>query len=228
MVSSGTSKTAQFELAEQWDEIIQVLRADLFGDTLPENLVLLPDRSGTNGGSFEANGWVTPNGTIHVIHANKDYFSRPTEFWMGWIIHNAAHAAQFKKYNTLAIQGYHDKIWAEIMEFLGLIPSDDVEKQGKKTGKVIKAQFPVSGGKFDKMIRANEPMLNLKIKSFTETNIDKGNRKDNKVNYYCPGCHKPVYGGRGRVLICVECNPELKKLIEMGMIKPMATVKQEE
>ncbi|MEY7395841.1 SprT-like domain-containing protein [Pantoea stewartii] len=81
------------------------------------------------------------------IALNPSYFAVvPLVEIMQTLVHEMTHAWQFH-FGKPGRRGYHNKEWAELMESVGLMPSDTGQPGGKKTGEKM-ADYPIEGGKF--------------------------------------------------------------------------------
>jgi predicted SprT family Zn-dependent metalloprotease len=65
------------------------------------------------------------------------------------LVHQMCHALEIQD-NPKATPTHHSKKWGEMMEKIGLMPSDTGNPDGKRTGKKM-SQFVLAGGQFEKM-----------------------------------------------------------------------------
>jgi hypothetical protein len=85
--------------------------------------------------------------------------------------------------------GYHNREWAQLMERIGLMPSDTGAPGGKRTGQRM-THYVVSDGPFDKAFRART----FTVPYYDRIGESDVTRKKRKVAYTCPSCDDKVWG----------------------------------
>ena len=129
------------------------LFAKLFGNELSEPLITLARKPGMIG-AFCANRFRSRAGdNAHEIILNPQYLSSRSDFVsLSTLAHEMAHQwrEEFGPENragSKGSRGYHDAIWAECMERIGLMPSDTGKSGGKRTGPRV-SHYVIEDGPF--------------------------------------------------------------------------------
>ena len=120
---------------------------DLFEGKLPD-VILTAQRINKTMGYFSADRWAGKDGeTRHEIAINPEYVANSAMIEMlQTIAHEQAHLFQHV-YGSPSRKSYHNSEWSELMEGIGLMPSDTGAPGGKRTGQKM-ADYPIEGGKF--------------------------------------------------------------------------------
>lgn len=85
---------------------------------------------------------------VDEIAINPSYFAiRSIRDTLSTLVHEMVHQWQ-NKYGKPGRRGYHNKEWAEKMELIGLMPSNNGEPGGKKTGEQM-THYIICGASFD-------------------------------------------------------------------------------
>ena len=119
----------------------------LFAGELPQPLLTF-QREKNVFGYFSFQRWQgADGGHTHEIALNPMYFltHNPLEL-MQTIVHEMCHLWQYE-FGEPSRSGYHNAQWAEKMESIGLMPSDNGQPGGKKTGQRM-SDYPIPGGRF--------------------------------------------------------------------------------
>jgi hypothetical protein len=96
--------------------------------------------------------------------------------------------------------GYHNKQWAQLMERIGLMPSDTGAPGGKRTGQRMH-HYVLDGGPFENASAARAFVVPY-FDRVGETNITRAKRK---VAYTCPSCEDKVWGKPDVQPHCGKC-----------------------
>ncbi len=98
-------------------------------------------------GYFSFQRWDGHEGQRHEIAINPNYFitHKPLEFYQT-LVHEMCHQWQYE-HGSPSRRSYHNREWADKMEYMGLMPSSTGEPGGKKTGQKI-SDYPIPGGRF--------------------------------------------------------------------------------
>lgn len=121
----------------------------LFESKLP-HVMLTITRNKKTYGFFRPDGFADVDGTLyHELALNPEYFvaSSPLEFYQT-VVHEQAHIYQHI-YGKPPRRCYHNKEWADLMQSIGLMPSDTGKVGGKRTGQHM-MDYPIENGKFIK------------------------------------------------------------------------------
>lgn len=126
---------------------------DHFNRTLFDNqlsqVLLTFQREKNVMGYFSFKRWDGREGQCHEIAINPNYFitHKPLEFYQT-LVHEMCHQWQYE-FGTPSRRSYHNREWADKMEYIGLMPSSTGEPGGKKTGQKV-SDYPIPGGRFSK------------------------------------------------------------------------------
>lgn len=120
---------------------------ELFRNELPYCLLTFQREKSTMG-YFSPERWANKDGYIcHEIAINPSYFAghRFVEIFQT-LVHEMCHLWQYV-YGTPSRGTYHNKEWSDKMVSIGLIPTSNGEKGGKRTGQKM-GDYPEEGGLF--------------------------------------------------------------------------------
>ena len=225
--------TVQFKTL---DDLYQFYNTALFNGELPECIVNMSRHNNTYG-FFAAGRWKADGEgekkIVHEISLNPDYLDRPFVEWHATFVHEMCHLWQ-QDFGHPSRAAYHNKEWAWKMEEVGLIPSDDGEPGGKKTGQHVHHYIQPEGRfikAFNRLTQETLEALRLKyLPAFphpeparrrvrsgsgaaggeTGEGGDEGGGEEgaekytSKKKYSCP-CGNNVWGRPGLKIVCGEC-----------------------
>lgn len=119
----------------------------LFDEQLPDCIITL-QRSNPSRGYFSAERFTNLDGLkIDEVALNPAYFAVvPLVKIMEELVHQLCHLWQFH-FGTPGRGRYHNKEWADKMEFIGLMPSDTGQPEGKKVGDMM-SNYAIDDGAF--------------------------------------------------------------------------------
>ena len=167
-------------------------------------------------GSFVPESWTNAkNETIHQIILNPYIFEQEPIALHIAIVHNMLHAYL---YNPEVTQnpGYHDKVFAQLSEEIGLPASITGEPGGRKTGQKI-LHYYTQGGLFIKAYY-DSPKEFIEYRPLDLESPQKS--KKNKADYLCPNCYLKLYGQPKHKVICGDCKINYDRMIFMIEIEP--------
>lgn len=120
---------------------------DLFDGTLPSVLIVLQRQAKTMG-YVSPERWENSHGEkTHELAVNPEYFlGYPLMEVLQTLAHESVHILQHIA-GTPGRRGYHNQEWADMMEAIGLIPTDTGRPGGKRTGEKV-TDYAVIGGRF--------------------------------------------------------------------------------
>lgn len=182
----------------------------LFGNSLKQCILTL-NRSRNTHGYFCPEVW-TDDGEHKAaeIALNPDFMlNGDTERTMreiySTLVHEMCHLWQEME-GTAPRRCYHNKDFAEKMEFVGLITSSTGEKGGKRTGQHV-SHYILEGGDYDKAFAEMpaEYILPFKTCFSMQKNHKKVKKAPAKVTYICPVCGQEVRGKEGLNIVCGDC-----------------------
>lgn len=124
---------------------------DFFNATLFENLLpdlLLTLQRGNNTFGYFAPERFAGESNISELAMNPDYFgARSLADTLSTLVHEMCHVWQHHTPAKKCRGGYHDRVWGEKMEEIGLMPSNTGLPGGKKTGQQM-THYIIRGGRF--------------------------------------------------------------------------------
>lgn len=134
---------AYTELQQAYD----FFNVTLFDQMLPDMLITL--QRGKNTFGYFAPDRFTGESNLSELAMNPDYFGgRSLADTLSTLVHEMVHVWQ---YHTPGVKkcrgGYHDRVWGEKMELVGLMPSNTGMPGGKKTGQQM-THYIIRGGRF--------------------------------------------------------------------------------
>ncbi len=183
----------------------------LFGSALPSCVLVLHRKRGAYG-YFWGDTWSEREGkriTDEIALNPETFKDRSIAEMLSTLVHEMCHLKQYH-FGKPSRGGYHNREWAQMMEEVGLIPSDSGQPGGKKTGQSM-THYIETGGAFeiacDKLI----------AKGFTmpwqaRTHDEKTTKKKaaSKTKYTCPECGVNAWAKPDVSLICGECMDRMK------------------
>lgn len=207
----------------------------LFNDELPE-VVLNFSRKARSMGFYAAGRWERADGSAErtdEISINPDTLTRfPPRETAATLVHEMCHQWRRRQPNP-SRAGYHDHVWADKMESIGLMPSDTGKPGGKRVGQKM-ADYPIEGGKFVRAFEAMPPKFLLPWRSDgpaepprrgrgrggvgeSAEGADAGDSGDaaapnqrprdrSKLKYTCGPCGANVWGKPGLKIACIDCS----------------------
>jgi predicted SprT family Zn-dependent metalloprotease len=196
------SKTPTKRTYDDFDDAYAYFNKRLFGGRLPPCLITVrPHRGGY--GYFSSERFASRDGKeIHdEIALNIRYFEKrtPCEI-LSTLVHEMVHLEQ-AHFGSPSRNGYHNREWAQLMERVGLMPSDTGTPGGKRTGQRM-AHYIVPDGPFDKAMHARS----FTVPYYDRVGENEITRKKRKVTYTCPSCEDKVWGKQDVQVHCGKCD----------------------
>lgn len=120
----------------------------LFQNRLPPCLITLQREKRTLG-YFSRKRFINKeNKHVDELAMNPSYFAiRTIEETLSTLVHEMTHVEQ-EYYGKPSRNGYHNKEWGDLMQRVGLCPSNTGQKGGKRTGQKM-SHYIIKGGAFD-------------------------------------------------------------------------------
>ena len=202
------------------DQAYAFFNAKLFGNALPECMIVLQRKGKNNLGYFHperfferynntGKGKKSKVKTVSELSLNPDNFvGRSDAHILSTLVHEMAHVWQFHCTDKYPSGGYHDKKWGAKMDELGLTPSNTGKPGGKRTGRQM-THFIVDGGAFDKACRS---FLKSNRLHWTSALLPAQSSKRNKAKYTCPDCGMNAWAKPDINIVCGECNQQLEEV----------------
>lgn len=123
----------------------------LFDGKLPDLLITL--QRGRNTFGYYAHDRFVGESQVSELAMNPDYFGgRSLADTLSTLAHEMVHVWQYKTPDVKRCRsGYHDRIWGQKMEDIGLMPSNTGAPGGKKTGQQM-THYIIRGGRFQSAV----------------------------------------------------------------------------
>lgn len=182
----------------------------LFGDALTQ-VVLTLNRSRNVYGYFCPAVW-TDGGELKAaeIALNPDFIAegdeeRTIKEVYSTLVHEMCHLWQEME-GTAPRRCYHNKDFAEKMEYVGLMTSNTGKEGGKRTGQNM-SHYIIENGAYDKAFAEMPAEYTLPFKTCfsMQKNRKKVKKAPAKVTYVCPICGQKVRGKEGLNIVCGDC-----------------------
>ena len=155
-------------------------------------------------GAFAPNRFESRTGeSAHEIILNPHYLAQREDFEsLSTLVHEMAHQWREElgpvgRRRTKGARGYHDLVWAECMERVGLMPSDTGAPDGKRTGPRV-SHYVIEGGPFERTAReliASGFVIRWRDIPIAPEGNDPGNdaaakpkSQKSRVKFSCPDC----------------------------------------
>ena len=192
------------------DDAYKFFNKQLFDNKLPECMIVL-HRKKSSRGYFHAERYVEKSELkdkkkkikyIDELALNPDDFNRPDIAILSTLAHEMAHVWRHHCHEKKSKGGYHDKVWANKMEEIGLMPSDSGREGGKRTGQRV-THYIIKNGKFEKHCLSFLKNKSIKLSSFQLPSNSKDGNK-NKIKYSC-SCGYNIWGKADLDISCNEC-----------------------
>lgn len=181
----------------------------LFGDKLP-GVILVVHRKRNAHGYFWAEQWAKKDGEekLPEIALNPETMGRSEKEVLSTLVHEMVHHQQ-QVFGTPPKSAYHNKEWADMMDAVGLQPTTDGTKDGKRTGRNC-THLIVKSGAFDTACGKLLKTKGFDMSWFVRPAISLKKRDLSKVKHTCPGCGLKVWGKLGISVTCSSCEEELE------------------
>lgn len=194
-----------------FEDLFNYYNSELFDGELPEVMINM-SRKKNSLGYFAPDRWksATNEEKIHEISLNPDHLDGPVDDWHSTLVHEMAHLWRQIQGGKIT-NGYHDKVWGNKMEAIGLMPSNTGAPGGKKTGQkmdhyilpghqFIKAFEKIQGEDFSELVLPFLPT----VPSVKVTKEGKPSKQGQKIKYTC-SCGNNVWGKSDMRLSCDDC-----------------------
>jgi SprT-like family len=183
-------KTPTKRTYDDFDAAYAYFNKRLFGGRLPPCLITVRPHRGAYG-YFSSERFGSRDGKeIHdEIALNIRHFEKrsPREI-LSTLVHEMAHLEQ-AHFGSPSRNGYHNREWAELMERVGLVPSDTGAPGGKRTGQRM-THYVAADGPFARAFAARK----FVVPYYDRAGESDVTRKKRKVTHTCPSCDDKVWG----------------------------------
>ena len=207
----------------------------LFGGRLPDVLISYTRQKNVLGHFYPKRFERTDGMLCHEVALNPLFLGlRPLRDSLSTLLHEQCHVwrhdfGPLNRRGGRGSNGYHDQVWAEKMESIGLVPSDTGLPGGKKTGHRM-SHVIVNSGPFDIACRA---LLDtgFQINWHDRVNLtglhaggdDDGDQpepqKKDRIKFTCPECGLNAWAKPSALLKCADCE---RLMLAAGSSLPVA------
>nr|AMP42390.1 putative zinc metalloproteinase Mpr protein [uncultured bacterium IN-11] len=140
------------EAYQQLQEAYEFFNKELFDEQLPNMLITF--QRGKRTFSYFSPARFDGKAKTDELAINPEYLGcRPLTDTLASLVHDMVHAWQHYIAEKKARTGYHDRVWADKMEEIGLMPSDTGAVGGKRTGQSM-SHYVIPNGLFQKKVFA--------------------------------------------------------------------------
>ncbi len=179
---------------------------ELFDGKLPYVVITLEMREGVRG-YYSSSKFTDRKKDLGQLCINPYYFTEKNEKRVfSTIVHEMCHI-YMKMQGENVVKGYHSKKWAMKMESIGLLPTSDGTKNGKKTGLGM-THLVIKGGLFEEKTRILTGEMGMRFSIFSQKKEESmaAEKKvpGTRVKYEC-GCSS-FWGKKGMDVTCNRCN----------------------
>lgn len=142
-----TTKKPAIQAYTELQQAYDFFNVALFEKKLPDMLLTL--QRGKNTYGYFAPDRFTGESNLSELAMNPDYFGgRSLADTLSTLVHEMVHVWQHHMPDVKNCRGgYHDRVWGEKMEYIGLMPSATGLPGGKKTGQQM-THYIIQGGRF--------------------------------------------------------------------------------
>ena len=152
-------------------------------------------------GYYAPDLWQGAENRLDEITLNPDHLKRGAKATASTLVHEMVHLWQQHCGNP-SRTGYHNREWADMMERVGLIPSDTGTPGGKRVGQRM-THYVQPGGVFEKSFEKLARALPWQSDSARQPAQRKS--ESAKQKYTCPGCKSNVWAKPSLKIDCVDC-----------------------
>jgi len=181
---------------------------ELFSGFLPPCLLTLQRHKGSFG-YFSAGRFAnTDEIALNPVHFNR---RKPSEV-LSTLVHEMTHLWRSREGNPPR-QGYHERVWAEKLASLGLIPSATGKVRGARTGQHI-THYIEPGGLYEQktsaILKEHPAVLYAdRADELEELHAKREAKAASKTKYSCPSCKLNAWAKPHASLICGSCSVAL-------------------
>lgn len=160
----------------EWQDAFDFFNERLFDGKLPQCLITFQRKSKVRG-YYSRERFISRDGAkVDEIAMNPQVFAlSPPAGVLSTLVHEMCHAWRYRCCETTCRRAYHDKIWAEKMQSVGLIPSHTGRPGGRKVGQSM-SHYVLLGGPFDQAcaeLLEKGPLVTW-FDRFTSTDVEGG------------------------------------------------------
>ncbi|HVT63415.1 MAG TPA: SprT-like domain-containing protein [Legionellaceae bacterium] len=189
---------------EAYQNTFDYFNKELFEGKLP-HVFLNFSRRAKAYGFFAPKRW-NSNGTVcHEISLNPSLLKRPIIEVCSTLVHEQCHL-KIEEDGKASKNGYHSKVWADLMEQVGLMPSSTGYEGGKRTGLRV-SHYIIPGGRFEVAFN-NIPKEYLLPMVCDDLELRKV-QPQARSKYSCEPCNVKVYGKPELSIKCGLCGSEM-------------------
>ena len=195
------SPTPTKQIYNSFDDAYEYFNLRLFEARLPPCLITVRPHRGAYGYySHEQFGTRDSNEVHDEIALNiRTFKERTPKQIYSTLAHEMVHLEQFH-FGKPSRGGYHNRECAELMERIGLMPSDTGEPGGKRTGQRV-THYVIPSGPFDLVYTEHE----FVVPYFDLERDKQRTRGKRKLGFTCPSCDDKLWGKPGALRAQPHC-----------------------
>jgi hypothetical protein len=181
---------------------------ELFHIVLPEVVFGYQPRARSGGHYAHERYVIRADGSKRSLLAlNPDTFIGQSDRQITSVfVHEMAHVWQFAHGKPSG--AYHNKQWADVMESLGLMPSNTGGVGGKRTGAKM-SHYIIPDGPFDRAFDELESTgWRLEMESAPTREPDR-KKSESKTKLTCPECAQAAWGKPNLAILCEPCGQRM-------------------
>ncbi len=221
----STTRLPTAEAYGEWQGALDFFNERLFGGDLP-NVMITFTRQPRTLGYFCAGAFRDADGIVaHEIAMNPVWFAAQGQTGCyQTLVHEMCHLwrhlyGRRNRKGGMGAPGYHDVVWADRMESVGLMPSDTGQPGGRRVGYRV-GDYVIEGGPFDiacrELLIAGQtikwrdgrrlslpPGLNDPAAA---TGANTGRPKNTRTRFVCTCCDVKAWSRASARLACLDCN----------------------
>lgn len=201
------------EIYEFLYRIYDFYNKELFNGELPYVVITLEKREGVRG-YFSPSTFTDSKKNIGQLCINPKYFISGNEMRVfSTIVHEMCHIYMKIKGENV-VKGYHSIAWAKKMESIGLQPTSNGKKDGRKTG-LSMTHLIIKGGLFENKTKELTQVMKMKFSIFSSTKNEEQIKASEKtipgkrIRYAC--LCSSFWGKKGMEVQCIKCGKKFKE-----------------
>ena len=208
----GVFDEATLKLFKAFQQSYNFFRTYLFCDSLSP-VVLTLNRTRRSAGYFMDTAWIdNVNNVLPEINISPYILEQPSNIVMSVLVHEMAHHFQYL-HGKPGRGRYHNKQFAKIMMWLGLMCSATGLPGGRMTGDRM-PHYIIDGGRFQQVFNTMPPEFVLPFKSFPYKRVTTTQTNKNKTTYRCGSCDTTLWGRPNQNALCGNCFSRLIQITD--------------
>lgn len=229
--ANSRTESPTLQVSAEWQARYSYFNTRLFEGVLPDCIITFTKNPMAQG-YFCAEAFRDRDGVIaHEIAMNPIYFALGDMESFATLVHEMCHLWRHvfgprNRKGGYGAPGYHDRVFADKMESIGLMPSHTGKPGGKRTGFHMR-DYPIEAGPFDlacrELLIAGESVnwrdAHERVWVFTQagsaseahgaSETRSSRTRNTATRFVCPGCGLKARARRSARLRCDDCDRPL-------------------